>query len=92
MRTLPRLTAVAFALILAACGSKSPPAAEPEPEPAADADAPNCEEGECGPSECDRACADNCMADEYQSACIEDCGCNPDEVLGTDDAGDGVEE
>lgn len=90
MRSLPRLTAFAFALVLAACGSKSPPAAEPEPEPAADA--PNCEEGECGPSECDRDCADSCMADEYQSACIEDCGCTTDEVLGTDDPGDGVEE
>jgi hypothetical protein len=88
MRSLPRLTAVAFALVLSACGSKSPPAAAPEPA----ADAPNCEEGECGPSECDRACADDCMADEYQSACIEDCGCTPDEVLGTDDPGDGVEE
>lgn len=81
MRPLLRVTAVAFALVLAACGSKSPPAAEPEPA----ADAPNCEQGDCGPSECDRACADDCMADEYQSACIEDCGCDPDEVLGTDD-------
>jgi hypothetical protein len=86
MRPVPGLTAVAFALVLAACGSKSPPAAEPEPESESEpaADAPNCEEGECGPSECDRACADDCMADEYQTACIEDCGCNPDEVLGTD--------
>ncbi|MBZ0231057.1 MAG: hypothetical protein K8M05_01780 [Deltaproteobacteria bacterium] len=90
MRSLARLTAVAFALVVAACGSKSPPAAEPEPAPAADA--PNCEEGECGPSECDRDCADNCMADQYQSACIEDCGCNPDEVLGTGDPEAGVEE
>jgi hypothetical protein len=88
MRSIPRLTALTFALVLAACGSKSPPVAEPEPT----ADAPNCEEGECSPSECDRACADDCMADEYQSACIEDCGCTPDEVLDTDDPEDGVEE
>lgn len=86
MRSLPRLTVFAFALVLAACHSKSPPAAEPAPAPAAHA--PNCENGECGPSECDRSCADDCMADEYQSACIEDCGCNPDQVLGTDEPAD----
>jgi hypothetical protein len=92
MRSLSRLTAVAFALVLAACGSKSPPAAEPEPEPEPADEARTCTGADCGPLACDRDCADSCMADEYQTPCIEDCGCDPDEVLSSDDPGDGGEE
>lgn len=91
MRGLPRLTAVAFALVLAACGSKSQPAAQTEPDPEPASDTRTCTGADCDLA-CDRECADQCMADEYQVPCIEDCGCNPDEVLNADDPDDDVEE
>lgn len=84
---------LATLVFAAACGSRSPAPAQPTEEEATESTEPTGATDENGnpvevpeegfvSEECDDYCAGGCPEVEDYDACMEDCGCDPDEGEG----------